>query len=252
VGALPLGEMIGERLTFEIGFWIFSQAGHVVVELAPLPGQRGLYEATMTGQTAGVIGFFTRYRKDVYRSVMELSKGRLRPLQFQEEVIIGEEIRRRRITYFNYQAGVMTRRKLVKGGQTESDELAMAPGKVYDDYLSGLYNLRSGAYGALREGRSYTIHVPRPKGETIRLEVSGPEETRRLLQQDSRLEGKTFYCRIFMDKDALNSSTGRLEGWFSAQAVPLGGMVEDVALFGDITGRLAGREVTRPTVTNDV
>lgn len=251
-GAMPLSELVGERLTFDIGFWVFSRAGQVVVELAPFPGRPNLYEARMFGQTSGVIGFFTRYRKDVYRSIMELAGGRLRPLEFQEEVIIGSELRRRRTTVFNYAAGKVTRRKLAKGGAVETDELPMAAGLLYDDYLSGIYNLRSGAYGPLREGRAYTLNLPKPKGGTVRLEVASRQEAVRLLSREGCREGKAFHCRVFMDKDLLDSRSGRMGGWFSAQGVPLGGVIEDVALFGDVTGRLASRQVSRPSVSSDV
>jgi hypothetical protein len=242
-GALPLEAMVGEQLDFNIAFWLFSRAGYAQLSLRPLAGPpENLYEASMSGQTAGVIGFFTRYRKDTYRSAMEFTGERLRPLEFQEEVIIGNEVRRRRTTLFDYAAGVILRRKVLRGGGVEAEELPMEPGVVYDDYLSGLYNLRSGAYGPLRPGRSFVLNVPRKKGGTIRIELAGPAETLKLLEREKSRQDKAFFCRIFMHKDTLGSGTGRLEGWWSAQAVPLSGVVEDVALFGDVKGTLVNRE----------
>ena len=237
-----LAGLIGERLEFRVGFWIFSQAGYVKTALLPLAGTANRFEATMIGQTAGVIGFFTRYRKDTYRSVMELAGGRLRPLEFSEEVIVGKEVRRRRTTSFDYARQVMVRQKR-QGAKVESEEFPMAPGTVYDDYLSGLYNFRAGLYGPLRQGSTFVLNVPRNKGGRIRLELCGPEETRRLLSRERATEAKAYYCRVFMDKDALKSGNGRLGGWFSAAGVPMGGVMEDVALFGDITGTLVSRQV---------
>jgi hypothetical protein len=236
--------MVGERLNFNISFWLFSRAGSAQISLRPLRGRPGLYEARMSGQTSGLIGLFTRYRQDTYRSALELANGRLRPLEFQEEVIIGSKLKRRRTTTFNYDQRIIVRRNLDRAGKVvEAYELPMLPGVVYDDYLSGLYNLRSGAYGPLREGRGYTLNVPRRKGGTIRVQLAGPEENRRLLAKAGRRDGKTFFSRILVDKDSMGSGTGRLEGWFSAQAVPVGGTVEDMVLFGDIQGTLVGRDV---------
>jgi hypothetical protein len=120
----------------------------------------------------------------------------------------------------------------------------MKPGVVYDDYLSGLYNIRSGAYGPMRDGKTYVLNVPKKEGK-ITLALAQREETRQRLYREGPPGEKTFFCRIFMPKEDLGSGTGRLEGWFSGQGVPLTGVVEDVALLGDVRGTLLRREAPR-------
>ncbi|MFH0810351.1 MAG: DUF3108 domain-containing protein [Pseudomonadota bacterium] len=238
--------MVGERLRFNIAFWVFPKAGIAEMTLRPLQGRPGFHEAMLVGQTLGVIGFFTRYRKDTYRSVMELVGGRLRPLEFHEEVIIGRDVRRKRTTSFDYAARLAVRRTF-RGTGEERENYPMASGVVYDDYLSGLYNLRSGAYGPLREGRAYFLNIPRKHG-LIRMDMAGREETRKLLEWDpgTRTFPKQYFSRISMEKQDLGSGTGRLSGWFDPCGVPLTGVVEDVAWFGDVTGTLFSREGGRP------
>jgi hypothetical protein len=241
-GALPLSGLVGERLTFNISFWLFSQAGSAVMSLKPMSGHPGIYEATLCGQTSGAIGFFTRHRLDTYRSAMQYDGRRFRPLEFEEEVIIGGEVKKRRTTVFNYASGVIERRSALKGGGQEKYELPMRPGVVYDDYLSGIYNLRSGAYGAMREGRVYILNVPHKKGGTIRIELASREGNLKQLERERDKEAKAFFSHVVLDKDNLITGSGRLQGWFSSQGVPVGGIVEDVVFLGDVRGTLISRE----------
>jgi hypothetical protein len=243
VGAMTLPELAGERLTYNVSFWIFSRAGNVSMTFRPLGESR--FEALMQGQTSGVIGWFTRYRQDRYRSVMEYDPqaGRLRPLHFEEKVVIGKEVRRQSIIDFDYARGLASRKKIGRRGEVSGSVARLNPAVPYDDYLSGIYNLRLGAYGALQEGRTYELRLLKAdKERRVRIVLAGPEENRKRLGSEGNPGEKFFFSHIYLPKGMLDSKTGEMEGWFSARAVPVGGTIRDMALFGDVTGRLVKRE----------
>jgi len=243
IGAMTIPELAGEKLNYNISFWIFSKAGNVTMTFRPLGGNR--YEALMQGQTSGVIGWFTRYRQDHYRSVMEYDplSARLRPLHFEEKVVIGKEVRRQYFIDYDYAAGIANRRKIGRRGEVSRSTVRLNPERRYDDYLSGIYNLRIGAYGPLQEGRSYVIRLLKAdKERDVRIVLAGPEENRKRLGSEDNPGEKFFFSHIYLPKGMLDSKTGEMEGWFSARAVPVGGTIRDMALFGDVTGRLVSRE----------
>ena len=78
-------------------------------------GEKGRYIATLQGETLGVLGWVARYRVDTYRSIMEEIEGgrRLRSISFEEDVKIGNKVRRRS-HFFDYQ-----KRKWIQGETKE-------------------------------------------------------------------------------------------------------------------------------------
>ena len=94
----------GEKLSYTMSFLWFNKAGSCTVqcEAALKPG---VYDVTIAGQTHGVIGAITRFRRDVLSARMEEVDGgrRFRPLVFQEDVIVGSK-HRKKTTRFDYQS----------------------------------------------------------------------------------------------------------------------------------------------------
>ncbi len=100
----PIGDRFnGEVLKYDFGFWVFSQVGEGVATFRSLGN--GRYAAFHEGRTLGFVKWISRNRRDIYRSTMgTINDGkRLIPLRFEEDVIIGEKIRKR-ITVYDYAA----------------------------------------------------------------------------------------------------------------------------------------------------
>ncbi len=228
----------GEVLRYDFDFWILSRTGEGSVTFRSL--EDGKFLAVYEGKTLGLIGWISRYRFDRYRSTMGMiDQGkRLIPLRFEEEVTIGEKTRKR-TTRFDYGA-----RKISVETQRESkvsrEELEIPPGVLYDDPMTALYNLRSGVYGMVEPGKVFSIlTVPRKRGpKTLRISVAHKEEEERKRSAESDKGEKDFYIRAHLDKEMVGSIHGLVEGWFSADLVPISAVAKDVFLFGDLRGIL--------------
>lgn len=232
---------LGEELHYRIGFlWIDEAAtGRISFEKAK-GGQD--YKATLEGQTSGLIGWLTGYRRDIYTSYMDLiDEGRrLRPLWFEEDIVIGDKVRKR-ITLFDYQRGKLVDRRMNRRGFFIRTEEKIPEGVVYDDFLTAFYNFRCGVYGEIRRGKRYRVRtIPKGGISTIDVEIATREEEIRRVGKGKKGE-KEYYVTVFLDKELTRSKTGKVEGWASRSLVPLEGIIEDVVMVGDVHGVLVGK-----------
>jgi hypothetical protein len=231
----------GEVMKYDIDFWIFSRVAEGVVTFRSLRG--GRYEAFHEAKTLGLAGLVTRYRRDVYRSVMgTINNGRrLIPLRFEEDVVIGSTIRKR-ITVYDYAARKVTIETQKEEGNSR-EEVEIPYGVLYDDPMTAFYNLRFGVYGKVEQGKIFTIPtVPRKEGpQPIRLTVVSKKEEEQRRSEEDQKEGKDLFIRVHLDKEFVGSVHGEVEVWFSRNIVPMTGVAKDVLLYGDIQGRLTYR-----------
>ena len=235
-----IGEFfIGEELVYEIGVWIFKRValGKLTFKEA---GRKGHYVAVIQAETLGVLGFVARYRVDTYRSMMEEIDGgrRFRALSFEEDVKIGNKLRRK-THLFDYQKRkwIQVRRK--KNGAMERIEEEIPPGMVYDDFLTASYNFRYGVYGEIERGRKYTVATFPRKGSTrYEVRVAAKEEEGKRRRSEKLKNGKEYYIKLSLDPEITHSKEGLIEGWLSKELYPLEGTIKDVLLFGDVTGTL--------------
>lgn len=232
----------GEELSYEIGFWLFKRAAIGRLSFRETE-KKGRFLATLQGETMGVLGFVARYRVDTYRSVMEEVEGgkRLRSISFEEDVKIGEKLRRR-THLFDYQRmrWIQIRRK--KDGTLVRTEEEIPPNKVYDDFLTASFNFRFGVYGEIERGKRFSVPTFPKKGSTsyeVWVVPRDEEERRRKAEGDQ--EGKTYYVKLSLDPEITHSKEGVIEGWLSKDLYPVEGTIKDVILFGDVTGRLINR-----------
>jgi hypothetical protein len=132
-------EFRGEELRYQIGFLWFKRAAVGRLSFEKGEGNRG-YKAILEGKTLGVIGWLTRYRRDIYTSYMEvIDRGkRFRPLRFEEDVVIGDKVRKK-ITLFDYGAGKLIKRRMNRRGVFVKSEERIPSGVVYDDFLTAFY-----------------------------------------------------------------------------------------------------------------
>lgn len=235
----PIGERFqGEVLKYDIGFWIFDRLGEGVATFRSLGD--GKYAAFHEGRTLGFIGWISRYRRDVYRSTMgTINNGRrLIPFRFEEDVIIGQKVRKR-ITVYDYAAKKVTI-ETQQEGKIIREEVEIPFGMIYDDPMTAFYNFRFGVYGKVEPGKEFIIRtVPREESrKTIRLTVASKEEEERRRAAEVEKEGKDLLIKVHLDKELVGSLHGEVEVWFRKDIVPMTGAAKDVFFYGDIKGQL--------------
>lgn len=235
-----IGEFFkGEELVCEIGLWLFKRVALGKLSFKEME-KKGHYMATLQAETLGVLGWIARYRVDTYRSIMvEMDGGkRLRALSFEEDVKIGNKLRRKS-HLFDYQKRKWIQVRRRKDGTMERTEEEIPPGMVYDDFLTASYNFRYGVYGEIERGRMYTVVTFPRKGSTryeVRVAAKEEEEKRRKLEKSK--DGKEYYLKLFLDPEITHSKDGLIEGWLSKELYPTEGTIKDVILFGDVKGTL--------------
>jgi hypothetical protein len=229
----------GEELVYEIGVGLFKRVALGKLSFRPLRAT-GRYLATLEAETLGVLGWVARYRVDTYRSTMEEVDGRrrLRVLSFEEDVKIGNKLRRKiHLIDYKRRKWIRLRRRKDGGiGQTEED---IPPGVTYDDFLTASYNFRYGVYGEIERGRKYTVtSFPRKGNSNYDVMVAGKEEEEGKRKSEKTKNGKEFFVKLRLDPEITHSKEGLIEGWLSKEFYPLEGAIKDVVFFGDVKGVL--------------
>jgi hypothetical protein len=235
-----IGEFFkGEELQYEIGLWLFKKVAVGKISFEEM-GEKGRYLATLQGETLGVLGFVARYRVDTYRSIMEEIDGgrRLRSISFEEDVKIGNKLRRR--THFlDYQKRKWIRVRQGKDGSQVREEAEIPPGMIYDDFVTASYNFRYGVYGGIERGRTYKVATfPKKGASSYEVRVASKEEEEKKRKSEKSKDGKEFFLKLFMDAEMTHSKEGLIEGWLSKELYPIEGTIKDVIFFGDVKGTL--------------
>jgi hypothetical protein len=235
-----IGEFFkGEELQYEIGVWLFKRVALGKINFKET-GEKGRYLATLQGETLGVLGWVARYRVDTYRSIMEEIDGgrRLRSISFEEDVRIGDKLRRRS-HFFDYQKRKWIRIRQRKDGTQARTEEEIPPGMVYDDFVTASYNFRYGVYGEIERGRRYTVATFPKKGpSSYEVRVASKEEEQQRKRSEKFGDGEEYFVKLFLDPVVTHSKEGLIEGWLSKELYPLEGAIKDVMLFGDVKGSL--------------
>lgn len=244
-GARRIGwNFTGETLGYNLSFLWFKKAATCTATFQAL-SQEGEYEATVQGRTLGFIGLATRFRRDILTSRMEeVDEGkRLRPLEFREDVIVRGRQRKKitRFDHLNHEIIITKERH----GTVKQETIPLPAGETYYDPVTASYNFRFGSFGPITQGRQFLIKtVPKKDFTCIRLLVASEEEARKKRQRGESSNEKAYFVYAEIDKNMVRSTSGRLEGWFSSDLIPVEGRVKDVIFFGDIVGAL--REHTTP------
>jgi hypothetical protein len=239
-GRDSIGEFFkGEELHYEIGVWLFNKVALGKLSFKEM-GEKGRYLATLQGETLGVMGWVARYRADTYRSIMEEIDGgrRLRSLSFEEDVKIGNKLRRR-THFFDYQKRKWIQVRQSKDGLKTRREEEIPPGMVYDDFITASYNFRYGVYGEIERGRKYTVATFPKKGpSSYEVRIASKEEEEKRKKSEKLKDGKEYFVKLFLDPEVTHSQEGLIEGWLSKELYPTEGKIKDVILFGDVKGTL--------------
>jgi hypothetical protein len=239
-GGNSIGEFFkGEELHYEIGVWLFKRVALGKISFKEM-GEKGRYLATLQGETLGVLGWVARYRVDTYRSIMEEVEGgrRLRSISFEEDVKIGNNLRRR-THFFDYQKRKWIKVRQRKDGVRVREEVEIPPGMVYDDFITASYNFRYGVYGEIERGKKYTVATFPKKGpSSYEVRVASKEEEEKRKKSEQFKDGKEYFVKLFLDPEVTHSKEGLIEGWLSKELYPIEGMIKNVMLFGDVKGTL--------------
>jgi hypothetical protein len=239
-GGNSIGEFFkGEELHYEIGVWLFKRVALGKISFKEI-GEKGRYLATLQGETLGILGWVARYRVDTYRSIMEEVEGgrRLRSISFEEDVKIGNNLRRR-THFFDYQKRKWIKVRQRKDGTKVREEVEIPPGMVYDDFITASYNFRYGVYGEIERGKKYTVATFPKKGpSSYEVKVASKEEEEKRKKSEQFKDGKEYFVKLFLDPEVTHSKEGIIEGWLSKELCPTEGRIKDVILFGDVRGTL--------------
>lgn len=235
-----IGEFFkGEELFYDGGFWLFKRVAIGKISFKKLE-EGDCYIATLQGETLGVLGWAARYRVDTYRSIMEEVDGgrRLRSIFFEEDVKIGSKLRRR-THFFDYQKRRWVEVRRRKDGTQAKKEEEIPPGMVYDDFITGFYNFRYGAYGKVERGKKYTVPTFPKKGPaTYEIWIASKEEEEGEKKSLELKEGREYMIKLFIGPEITRSKKGIIEGWLSKDLIPMEGMIRDVILYGDVKAAL--------------
>jgi len=240
-GADSIGQFFkGEELQYEIGVWIFKRVAVGKVSFEEM-GEKGRYITTLRGETLGILGWAAGYRVDTYRSTMEEVEGgdRLRSVSFEEDVKIGNKVRRR-VHFFDYQERKWTQvSQRRKDWPQAKEEEKIPPGMVYDDFLTAFYNFRYGVYGGIERGRKYTVATfPRKGASSYIVRVASKEEEEKRRKSEKSKNEKEYLVNLLLNPEVTHSKEGLIEGWLSKELYPIEGRIKDVILFGDVRGTL--------------
>jgi hypothetical protein len=235
-----IGEFFkGEELHYEIGIWLFKKVAIGKINFKAME-EKGRYIATLQGETLGVLGWVARYRVDTYRSIMEVVEEgrRLQSVSFEEDVKIGNRVRRR-THFFDYQRRKWIRERQGKDGTKVKAEEEIPPGMIYDDFITASYNFRYGVYGGIERGGRYTVATFPKKGpSSYKVKVASKEEEGKIKKSGQLKDEKEYFVTLLLDSEVTHSKEGLIEGWLSKELYPIEGTIKDVVLFGDVKGTL--------------
>jgi len=239
-GGTSIGEFFkGEELFYDGGFWLLKRVATGKISFKKME-EEGRYIATLQGETLGVLGWVARYRVDTYRSIMEeVDEGRrLRSILFEEDVKIGRKLRRR-THFFDYQKRRWVEVRQRKDGTQARKEEEIPSGMIYDDFITGFYNFRYGAYGKIERGKKYTVPTFPRKGPTnYEIWIASKEEEEGKKKSLKFKEGREYMIKLFIGPELTHSKEGTIEGWLSRDLIPMEGMIRDVVLYGDVKAAL--------------
>ena len=235
-----IGEFFkGEELDYIIGVWLFKKVALGRISFKAMK-EKGRYLSTLQGETLGILGWVARYRTDTYRSVMEEIDGgrRLRSISFEEDVKVGDTLRRR-THFFDYQKRKWIKVRQRKDGTKVKTEEEIPTGMVYDDFITASYNFRYGVYGDIEKGRKYTVATFPKKGpSSYEVRIASKEEEEKRRKSEKFKDGKEYLVKLFLDPEVTHSKEGLIEGWLSKELYPTEGLIKDVMFFGDVRGTL--------------
>ena len=198
----------------------------------------------LVAETKGVVGFFTAYRKHVYKSTFDLTENnqRLRTRKFEREVITGDDVERT-VHYLDYNSRVQ-HWFLYKNDKLVKSKLDPIPeGVFFDDILAAFYNFRNGVYGDLGKGKKYKIDtIPDKSMKDISVYIKTDAERKKFNEDQRRKDVEDLLVlKVAVPKDVFKTETGELLFWSSKHFIPLETTIKNYVAFGDLHAKFDKR-----------
>lgn len=233
----------GEELVYEIGFWVFDDIAESRLKLEE--GEDGVYTATLTARTSGIVDKILRHRKDRYVARLRMADdgGRFVTESFEKEVEMDGKGRKRAIHTVDYAKRTVSW-TYWKGDEKEKEGTADIPeGMFVDDPIAAFYNFRFGAYGKIEEGRVYNIASFPKDGRFPEISIRIIPE--REIKKKRKRKTSDYLADARIDKDLFGSKNGEIEINFTNGMLPVQAVAKGVLLFGDVKGKLREVNLTR-------
>ncbi len=243
-----ISRFAGEKLFIDISFLWFENAAKA--EIGLYKNKDGSFYSILEAETLGFVGFFSSYRKHVYRAEHEVVEGgkRLRTTRFTREVTIADEVEKT-VNIMDYKNRVNKWYKFLNEQIISKGSREIPPGVQFDGILSAFYNFRNGAYGPFKEGADYTINtIPEKNTAQFKVHVLSAEEENTLRQIQDRPQADTHALRVTIPPEIFKTANGELKFWSSKHLIPIETTVEDYVLLGDLHARLNRREKNAPMI----
>lgn len=230
----------GETLYFDISLLIFDNAARAKVTFFE---EKGIFQAILVAETKGFVGFFTSYRKHIYKSTFEIIEGgrRVRTTKFEREVIVGDDVERtvhfldyrsRRHHWFRYSNAILK----------EQDSEPIPENVFFDDILAAFYNFRNGVYGKLIKGQNYTIStIPEKSMINILAYINTDQEAAKFQKEEDNEMGGNLLLKVVIPKDVFKTKNGELIFWTSNHFIPLETTVKNYILLGHLRAQFNRR-----------
>ncbi len=239
---------LGERLDYHLGIFWLDRIADCTVDFKQ-DKKNGRYVATMCAKTRGIVGWWYDYRENHYISHMEEVDGgrRLRPVQFERKVIIGDSLDQS-ISFFDYKERkidclIVRNHRVIRQYCHDIPE-----GIIYEDILSAFYNSRAEVYGKVEKGKKYLIPSIPDKGiDKYIVEVLAEKQDKKQRRKHDWEAGIGFVLKVKVDKSIFGTKEGLFWVWMSEDLIPITGIAEDAIGLGDVIGRLKRLSYESPT-----
>lgn len=236
----------GETLSYDISFLWFDKAANATVSFYKKSDH---YEALLIAETKGVVGWFTAYRKHIYRATFDILEGnkRLRSNKFEREVVIGDT-KDRTVHKMDYTARTHTWVATKNGDEVKGSE-EIPPDENFDDILTAFYNFRNSVYGKLVKGASFKIHTIPEKGvHELSVYIKTEKEEEEIRTAMGRKKADELLLNVIIPKEIFKTKTGELLFWSSKHYVPLSTTVVEYILLGDLHANFVKRTIEKSLV----
>lgn len=242
-GPSILEKYLGEELRYQIGYWLIGNVGTAKSEFlrTNLPG---IYRISIEGRGAGLINSLLGGIVYDYISFCQYlpHRDRLQPLYCELIRQRGTKKMVRSVSY-NYKAREISYMETKPTGDTSVQKESMKTDRNYEDYLTLFFNFRHGCYGPLQRDRHYSLPLyVKEQMNPVKVHIAGLEAEKRFRAAEFNQADKDLFVRFQIPAEDVSSGSGEILGWFSNNAVPVKGTIQDVVFFGDLWGEIQGRE----------
>jgi len=230
----------GETLYFDISLLIFDNAVRAKVSFFE---ERGKFKSMLVAETKGFVGFFTSYRKHIYKSTFDIIEGgrRVRTAKFERKVIVGDDVERT-IHYLDYHSRQHHWFKYSNETLKEQGSEPLPENVFFDDILAAFYNFRNGVYGKLNKGQNYTIStIPEKSMKNISAYINTDQEAAKFQEEEDNEMGGSLLLKVVIPKDVFKTETGELIFWTSNHFIPLETTVKNYILLGNLRAKFDKR-----------